>query len=245
MKSYIKIPMRKIRSHKRHFQLLELMVAVFILLICVAPTMRIFTSMYQSQQEIIRENQRDHLAHLIHAKITEMLYKRQIHISEGDSEILISLSDPELNDELKKFSYTFEANTIIEPYKPRGREHPSHYLAHLVIKLKDVSPKVQKKEKTFENQDSADTFYDYKIYIDAGKKAEKDDKKNGNDTKKNEDDMKNEDDLEDDAEDEDVTDDDKKKDSYGKMKSNSSNARKKAPSTRPRSPLANLKKESE
>lgn len=220
MKNYIKTLIKRIRKpRKRHFQLLELMVAAFILLICVAPTMRILTSMYLSQQEIIRENQRDHLAHLVHAKITELLYKRQIHIPVGDTNPPVPLSDPELNNELKKYSYACEATLIItDKHKPRGQEHHVKYLVQLVIKLKDVSPKAQKMEKKYENQDPADTFYDYTIYIDSGKMASRDDNwKKGQDDKNTE-------------------EEGKKKNPNGKPDPNPSDAAKKTSSTQPQSP---------
>ncbi len=164
------------QNHKRHFQLLELMVAAFILLVCIAPTMRIFTSMYLSQQEIIRENQRDHLAHLVHAKFTEQLYKRQISLEEVIQSKTIALTDPELISQLQKFSYECTGTfTIVDSYTPRDQEKPTEYLSQLVIKLKDVSPKAQKiSNKTIENQDPAESFYDYFIYIDAGEMDRKD-----------------------------------------------------------------------
>src|ERR1700733_14521161 len=124
MKNYIKIPMKRIRKHKRHFQLLELMVAAFILLICIAPTMRIFTNMYLSQHEIVRENQRDHLVHLIHAQITEQLYKRQIVLPEGAESHPIDLTDPELIGQLEKYHYQLEGVlVIVDSHTPRGQEH--------------------------------------------------------------------------------------------------------------------------
>jgi hypothetical protein len=153
------------------------MVAAFILLICIAPTLRIFTSIYQSQQEIMRKNQRDHLTHLIHAKITELLYKRQIHFTKETKNQAIALLDPELLDPLKKLSYEFEGTlTIIKSHTARQQEHPNQYLAQLSIKLRDVSPQAKNKiqEKKFENQDPADSFYDYYVYIDAGALANKD-----------------------------------------------------------------------
>lgn len=171
--------MKRMRRHKRHFQLLELMVAAFILLVCIAPTMRIFTNMYLSQQEVIRENQRDHLAHHVHAKITELLYKRQLHIPIGDNNPAVVLSDSELIDELQKFCYTCEASlTVIDSTTPKDQEHPSRYLVQLVVKLKDVSPKAKDKKKKYENQDSSESFYDYYIYVDAGHKDKSNKSKN-------------------------------------------------------------------
>jgi|GEM_PF-3991261 len=146
------------KRDKRHFQLLELMVAAFILLICIAPVMRIFTSIYQSQQSIIRENQRDHLAHHVHAEVVERLYKREISIDDIENQ-LIFLSDPELNEQLKALSYSLEGIlTIVQTYKPKGEEYPTMYLGKLLVKIKDILPKSQ----------GAETFYDSYIYIDAG-----------------------------------------------------------------------------
>ena len=173
------------RSRKRHFQLLELMVAAFILLVCIAPTMRIFTNMYLSQQNIIRENQRDHLAHMVHAQVTEMLYRRQIALEETPNK-LIELKDPKLNTLLQKFSYQCEGTfTIVNYYTPRGQEHFTACLGKLIVKLKDVSPKAPTKiqRKIIENQDPRETFYDYYIYIDAGKKDDKNKNKNPSDKK--------------------------------------------------------------
>lgn len=183
MKSYMQIQMKKIQRHKRHFQLLELMVAAFILLICIAPTMRIFTSMYQSQQEIIRENQRDHLAHTAHAKIIEQLYKRQMIFEEGTESKPVPLSDPKLIELLEKSSFSMEGRLeILESYTPKGQDLPTMYLGKLVIKMKDLAYKPPKKEsnKKIENQDPSESFYDYFVYIDSGEKnkdKKKEDKK--------------------------------------------------------------------
>src|SRR5437660_280100 len=123
MKSYMQIPLKRIQRHKRHFQLLELMVAAFILLICIAPTMRIFTSMYQSQQAIVRENQRDHLAHLVHAKFTEQLYKRTISLEEVAQSKPIILGDPELEKLIRQSAYECTGTfTIIKQHTPKGQE---------------------------------------------------------------------------------------------------------------------------
>lgn len=169
---------KRARSRKHHFQLLELMVAAFILLVCIAPAMRIFTSIYQAQQEIVRENQRDHLAHLVHSKVVELLYKRQLHISEATKGHPVEIKDVELITQLQKFSYVCEANLVaIRSFKPKNQEHPSKYLVKIVIKFKDISPKAQLKsgasKKKYENQDSTESFYDYYVYIDAGAREKK------------------------------------------------------------------------
>lgn len=186
---------KRIKSRKRHFLLLELMVAAFILLICIAPTMRIFTSIFQEQQEILRENQRDHIAHLVHAIVTERLYKREIQFSENTKAESIPLSDTELQKELNKYGYTIQAAlTIIDASKPKGEDHPNKYLAQLVIKIIDISPKAESRAKAqeFINQDPNDTFYDYTIYIDAGAKAKDESGKGKSDDSENSSDDENE-----------------------------------------------------
>lgn len=187
--------------------LLELMVAAFILLVCIAPAMKILTSMYISQQEIIRENQRDHLAHLVHAKITELLYKRQIHLNlEKDSTQPINISDPELEDLFKKNNYSCIA--ILTPkHFPSSKDgkQPDKFLLELLIKIKDISPK-GKKEDEKKNQSASlpsEMVYNYLIYVDAGARTSDDENENiDNDDNDDDDD----DDEEDDEDDEDEND---------------------------------------
>jgi hypothetical protein len=173
---------KRIKRHKRHFQLLEMMVAAFILLVCIAPTMQIFTSMYQSQQGIIRENQRDHLAHLVHAKFVEQLYKREIPLplEEDKHGKNIELKDSELSELLKKYAYRFSGTfTILKKRVPKGQEKPIEYLGKIEIKMKDLLYKhkasEQEENRKIQNGDPAETFYDYYIYIsskDPNKKEE-------------------------------------------------------------------------
>ena len=88
-----------------------------------------------------------------------------------------------LKTQLKKFSYSCTATlTIIDFTKSKIQDHPTKYLVQLVIKLKDISPKGQKKanqEKKFINQDSDEIVYDYTIYIDAGARDKQKTDKNG------------------------------------------------------------------
>jgi hypothetical protein len=157
MKNYIRKTLKIQR--KSHFQLLELMIAFFILLVCIAPAMRIFTSMVKSQEETIRENQRDHLAHMIHAKFTEMLYKRQIPLGETLQENIIEIQDPVIVDFLKKLSYECSGLFVIK------HSHSEDYYAHFTLKMKDKLYKPRLSEKKIENQDPSETVYEYDICI--------------------------------------------------------------------------------
>lgn len=162
---------KKIRKFRRHFQLLEVMIAIFILLVCAAPAMQIYTSMFKGQQTIVRENQRDHLARLIHAKVTEQLYKRAIPLEQFVEAKQTPVDDPELEQKLKDLSYKAYYSVSIAAKTPsKGEEKPNKYLVQLVITIRDVSsnPPSRASVKQIENQDTRDTFYDYLVYIDAG-----------------------------------------------------------------------------
>lgn len=158
---------------RRPFQLLELMVAAFILLVCIAPTMHIFTSMYKTQREVIRKNQRDHLAHQIHAKFIEQLYKREIPIDDLKENNPIVFSDDDLCTSLKKNGYRCMGTFTIARTRSE-REQPVMHLGELVIELVDegdkerpVERKVRKIAKS-ENKLTREGVYSYSIYIDRG-----------------------------------------------------------------------------
>lgn len=164
MKNYMSNRMNKMRIHRHYFQLLELMVAIFILLVCVMPVIRIFTSMYQSQRAIIREHQRDHLAHLVHAKFTEQLYKRMVPFEEEMEEKRIALSDPDLEEQLYRSSYQCMGILTVENSSKENGKFSGH-LCKLIIKMTDVLPQRQSSTQQ-DDQNPSETVYDYYIYID-------------------------------------------------------------------------------
>ena len=144
-----------LKRSKRYFQLLEIMVAAFIILICAAPALRIYTSTFLQQQDILKVNQSDHLSHLIHANIIEKLYKQEIPFQDILDKKRLSVDDSELNKELQLFG--FEAFYSFQGSDSKKREKkdkkPSMYLVSLLITIVDKKSKDEKK-------------YDYKIFID-------------------------------------------------------------------------------
>ena len=150
---------------RRHFQLLEWMVAVFILLICMAPTMRTYISLHHAQLAIARENHRDHLAHLLHAKITEQLYKGEIALDDIVQGRAIVLHDEELTELLRKQGYRFEGKLlVVNSHTPSGATQPDEYLAKMEIRMIDT---------LHEGSPPSGILYDYSVYIDAGKGKKK------------------------------------------------------------------------
>lgn len=143
------------RSKKRNFQLLEIMVAAFIILICAAPAIRIYTSTFLQQQDILKDNQSDHLSHLIHANIIEKLYKKDIPFQDILDKKRFSVDSSELQKQLQRFG--FDAFYSFERYESKKREKkdkkPSMYLVSLKITIVDKKSKDKKD-------------YNYKIFID-------------------------------------------------------------------------------
>lgn len=208
----MKIPIKRKKSTKRHFQLLELMVAAFILLICIAPTMRIFTNIFKAQQEIIREYQRDHIAHMMHAKFTEELYKRTIPIDDFKEKNHISLAYPDLMKHLKEFHYDC-SGTFSMIGKRKNDGNPS-YLYSLEINVQDKLMK-QKNEQSSSRRDSVSdkdpsvATYTYMVYIDtyADENEEEEDSDEGEDEDPDDDnDEEEEDEENEDEEDPDLQD---------------------------------------
>lgn len=181
MKNFIKIlKKRSKRLQKHNFQLLEVMIAALLLLICVTPAMRIYTNMYMAQQAIIRENQRDHFAYRIHASIVEQLYKRTIPFNELLTVKENPLNIPILQDELKTWGYeAFYA--FIDPKKKKSNknsEKADKRIFTLVISIKDLkkkptlnSPESPKKNATSTNflkeqeDNPAYAQYKFRVYI--------------------------------------------------------------------------------
>ena len=55
--------------------------------------MRIYTNMFLGQEAIVRENQRDHLAHLVHASVTHQLYQNAITLDNIVQDTPMQLED--------------------------------------------------------------------------------------------------------------------------------------------------------
>lgn len=171
MKRFQKKRKVTIKSVKRRFfQLLEIMVAVFILLICAAPAMRIYTNTLIQEQNIVRENRRDHLIPRIHAFLTEQLHKKTISFQQISNDAEVPIRDSELEAALAKISYEGSYRfSKMKRQKKQGAPKPDRYLVKLTIILKDLSVRQKKPEAKSEVDPgkSAENEYDYLIYIDA------------------------------------------------------------------------------
>jgi hypothetical protein len=64
-----------IKRTKRYFQLLEVMIAMFLIATCAIPVISSYASMYQAQKAAERSIELDHLSALLHAQVSEFLYQ--------------------------------------------------------------------------------------------------------------------------------------------------------------------------
>jgi len=139
------------KIQKRPFQLLEVMVAAFLILVCAAPALKTHIAIYREQFNLKRENERDHLVSGIHAKIVEKLYKNELLIEEIlNKEKVFAFNDStadtngNLNHQLKKISYactfqlTVKDQEIVETV-------PKYHLLELIITLHDTKSKIATK----------------------------------------------------------------------------------------------------
>ncbi len=144
------------------------MVAIFLLLVCAAPMLHIYTYLFKEQQALLRTYQQDHWVHLIHAKITEQMYKRQIpfeDLLQGKSGIQV---DGELKKELDPlgFGCTYTLKATKTPSKKK--EEITRYLCELVIKMEDLWKKPTKETEAKDKKEE-ESPYIYFIYIQSNR----------------------------------------------------------------------------
>ena len=69
---------KKMYRTKRHFQLLEVMIAMLLIVTCVAPALHIYMNMYKLETQSMQNYEADHLARLLYVEIVEQLYLNAI-----------------------------------------------------------------------------------------------------------------------------------------------------------------------
>lgn len=164
---------KKLKAKKRHFQLLEIMVALLLIVGCAVPVMHIYYNMFKKQDSMARAYEIDHTAHLLHGKIAERLYKNEYSFDELNGCELVFV-DQEIGEDLGRLGYacTFTLQTS-EPKKDSKDSGKAKRLCDLIIKMKD-------------QRNGEEKIYDYKLYIEGGPRPKKwDDDKNKTDPAKN------------------------------------------------------------
>lgn len=127
-----------IRKNKRFFQLLEVLIALFLVASCAVPIMGSYVYIYKEHKSMHQKIEMDHLAHLAHAKVVEDLYKKGadgMPLKEFlDKEIPVPMQD--LNPDLilpYEFVYKLSINS---PRKGKARDKTNRVLLNLTINPK-------------------------------------------------------------------------------------------------------------
>lgn len=116
------------------------MVAIFLILLCAFPALQVYTNIYKEQSKVLRVNQRDHLARLIHASIIEQLYKRTISLEDILAKKPFKLAEPDLLAVLHQMGYeAFYQLSVLKPATEKGQEKAQEYLCRLTICIREGS----------------------------------------------------------------------------------------------------------
>lgn len=143
---------------RHHFQLLEVLIAMVLLVVCVIPVIDAYIGMNKAQFERTRLVERDHLVHLAYAKIVEALYMKKMdwpdlkHAKEEDFERLFNADDEDhVASQLKALSYKCSYQLTKE--KPKVlKSTTTKFLFQLKITVQDLSKKME------------DSVYQYTIF---------------------------------------------------------------------------------
>ena len=151
-------------NKRRHFLLLEVMIAMFLILLCAVPALKLYVDMYLAQRDTVRIYARDQVAEQIHATLIERFYKNTIALESllSDHNTEHPLNDPPCEEALKKLGFTCHCTLkITNGQKHKDSEKHLHYLCQMKIDIIDELP--LKKAELLQTAE-----YNYVVYIDRG-----------------------------------------------------------------------------
>lgn len=144
------------KSNKRHFQLLEIMIALFLILVCAIPVIQTYVRVYKEQKTFNQNVDIDHLASLAHARVIEELYQ----LGANGTPLTDLLGKPfylkDLDQGFDHLPYEFVYQlSIVKPVRPATREKATQLLLDLnIIAVHKANPK-----------DVRSLVYNYKTYV--------------------------------------------------------------------------------
>lgn len=116
----------------RHFQLLEVMIAMFLVALCILPLIQPHLHMYQEQQKVLGRLKRDHAAAVVYADIMKRLYSNEM----GWEEMMDRNARHPLN--LGTMGNQYEGYYSFEKKSAKPRDEPpaeTNYLMKMTIHL--------------------------------------------------------------------------------------------------------------
>lgn len=163
---------KSLRRSKRHFQLLEVMIAVLLLIICAVPALKVFTNVFQEQTRINSAYDRDHLVRLVHAQIVEKMYRNEISLQQVIDGTIQEFRHAELDLTLQRLGYQALYRFHVTYPKPDALAGASSLVSDLYIRLHKKNsqvnrfdPKTSNDKYGFQNEDSLTYDYKYVVYI--------------------------------------------------------------------------------
>jgi|GEM_PF-7127073 len=133
------------KKNKHHFQLLEIMIAMLLIVTCVTPALHIYMNMYRQETQTIHNYKADHIARLLHADITELMYQNAIAFEEILAGLERPLDDFKNGKKLKNIGFTGYYTLSVLNHETVKKEQLVKYLAGLNIVLENKKNKEVKK----------------------------------------------------------------------------------------------------
>ena len=119
---------------KRPFQLLEILIAIFLVIVCAIPLVQTYVGMHLEQKDQNRLADANQIVEEVHAKILEDLYKKKIGFQQMEDPQEREIDDESLITKAKKLNFKVTYN--FERVLPRKlRADTAKVLMHLNIKL--------------------------------------------------------------------------------------------------------------
>lgn len=154
------------KNHKRHYLLLEVMIAFAIVAMCVLPLIAPHVFILKEQKSFVQKVELDHLVNLIYADIIERLYRNDISWAEVTSEKFYPIDESLLNRVgwTSRLPYQGEYQFKIDRYKPKKQPAP-YTLFLLDLTIRFVPPETAK-EATEKEKTASQIKYEYKVFVE-------------------------------------------------------------------------------
>lgn len=153
----------KIKFRKRHFLLLEVIIAFILIVMCIIPLISPHTFILIEQKKFIHKIEADHLVNLTYADIVERLYLNEIpwnRVVSGDGfEIDDSLLERIKYEKMFPYKGTYRFGEI--KHKPKDESLRKLYLLKLEMKFVPAD----KSKKDYEEEVPGTLNYYYELFV--------------------------------------------------------------------------------
>jgi len=143
----------KKKRRRAYFQLLEVLIGLFLIVTIALPIIHSFVRTYTEQTKMLRTIELDHLAHLAHAQVTEALYRdagrtartvKEFTDQSGSIQMDPSWFQKGSPVQQQQYDFTYEMK-LKEQKKKRGQPEAEKLLLQLTITITEKGPnKVQR-----------------------------------------------------------------------------------------------------